>query len=80
MSLDFLKLREVSFSRVPDRIFSRVSNRDSIETNSSTFMTEMKEISYMLTNKGDNSLIIIDELGRGTSTDEGSGWKQKNAS
>ena len=58
--------------RIPDRIFSRVSNRDSIETNSSTFMVEMQETSFILTNVGPSSLVIIDELGRGTSAEEGS--------
>ena len=51
--------------RVADRIFSRVSNRDSIEANASTFMLEMKETAYILANVGSNSLVIIDELGRG---------------
>ena len=57
--------------RIPDRIFSRVSNRDCIETNSSTFMVEMQEIAFILSNVGPLSLIIIDELGRGTSVLEG---------
>merc|ERR1711915_309293 len=51
--------------------FSRVSNRDCIETNSSTFMVEMQEIAFILSNVGPLSLIIIDELGRGTSVLEG---------
>jgi len=59
--------------RIPDRIFSRVSNRDSIQTNSSTFMLEMKEVAHMIEGRSELSLIIIDELGRGTSVEEGSG-------
>ena len=57
--------------RITDRIFSRVSNRDCMETNSSTFMVEMKETAFILSNAGHSSLVIIDELGRGTSVDEG---------
>ena len=57
--------------RITDRIFSRVTNRDSIETNSSTFMVEMQETAFILSNMGTSSLVIIDELGRGTSVEEG---------
>lgn len=64
---------EFACFRIADRIFSRVSNRDSIEANASTFMLEMKETAYILANVGPSSLIIIDELGRGTAVDEGSG-------
>ena len=64
---------EYASFRIADRIFSRVSNRDSIEANASTFMLEMQETSYILANVGPSSLVIIDELGRGTAVDEGSG-------
>ena len=47
------------------------STGDSIECNASTFTLEMKETSYILNNISSNSLVILDELGRGTSTSEG---------
>ncbi|XP_042244845.1 mutS protein homolog 4 isoform X2 [Thunnus maccoyii] len=56
-----------------DQIFTRIGVDDDFETNSSTFMLEMKEISYIIHNVSDRSLIIIDELGRGTSAEEGIG-------
>nr|XP_004540678.2 mutS protein homolog 4 isoform X2 [Maylandia zebra] len=59
--------------RVADQIFTRIGVDDDFETNSSTFMLEMKEISYIIHNASDKSLIIIDELGRGTSAEEGIG-------
>jgi DNA mismatch repair ATPase MutS len=44
---------------------------DSIECNASTFAMEMKEMANILNNLGEASLIVIDELGRGTSCEEG---------
>ncbi|KAM5147943.1 mutS protein homolog 4 isoform 1-T1 [Mantella aurantiaca] len=59
--------------RIANQIFTRIGMDDDIETNASTFMKEMKEITYIIQNVNDKSLIIIDELGRGTSAEEGIG-------
>ncbi|KAJ7418759.1 mutS protein-like protein 4 [Willisornis vidua] len=59
--------------RIAEQIFTRIGVDDDIETNASTFMKEMKEITYIIQNANDKSLIIIDELGRGTSAEEGIG-------
>ncbi|KAJ8290497.1 hypothetical protein GJAV_G00013640 [Gymnothorax javanicus] len=64
---------EFASFRIADQIFTRIGVDDDFETNSSTFMVEMKEISYIVHNVSDRSLIIIDELGRGTSAEEGVG-------
>ncbi|XP_032231017.2 mutS protein homolog 4 [Nematostella vectensis] len=64
---------EYASFRLADQIFSRIGSDDDIETNSSTFMLEMKEINYIIQNASDKSLIIVDELGRGTSSEEGVG-------
>uniref|UniRef100_A0A3P8U5S2 MutS homolog 4 n=1 Tax=Amphiprion percula TaxID=161767 RepID=A0A3P8U5S2_AMPPE len=64
---------EYASIRVADQIFTRIGVDDDFETNSSTYMLEMKEISYIIHNTSDRSLIIIDELGRGTSAEEGIG-------
>ncbi|CAN9502162.1 unnamed protein product [Ophioblennius macclurei] len=68
----FVPAEYASF-RVADQIFTRIGVDDDFETNSSTFMMEMKEVSYIIHNASDRSLIIIDELGRGTSAEEGIG-------
>lgn len=64
---------EYASFRAADQILSRIGSDDDIETNSSTFTLEMREIHYIIQNASDKSLIIIDELGRGTSSEEGVG-------
>ncbi|XP_061896650.1 mutS protein homolog 4-like isoform X1 [Entelurus aequoreus] len=68
----FVPAEYASF-RAADQIFTRIGVDDNFETSSSTFMLEMKEITYIVHNVSDRSLIIIDELGRGTSAEEGIG-------
>ncbi len=54
-----------------DSIFTRINIDDDMEANLSSFMMEMRDLAYIIENADHNSLVILDELGRGTSPEDG---------